>query len=153
MAVTLKKAAFEDCVLLHDLQVRSFKALLDKYQDYDYNPGAENLERIIERFKLPNTDYYLILLDDLPIGGLRVYDFGERCVLKQIFILPEHQNHGFAQQAITQVESLYPNAEKWCLDTILQENKLCHLYEKIGYCKTGQTKNLQPGMDLVFYDK
>lgn len=153
MAITLKKAAFEDCPLLYDLQVRSFKALLDKYQDYDYNPGAEKLERFIERFEQPITDYYLILLGDMPIGGLRVCDFGEHCYLKQAFLLPEFQNRGFAQQAIAQVEALYANAKHWYLDTILQENKLCYLYEKLGYRKTGNTKNLKLGMDLVYYEK
>ena len=153
MAITLKKAVLENCSLLHDLQICSFKPLLDKYHDYEYNPGAEKLERIIERFNQPTTDYYMIFWDDALIGGMRVCDFGERCSLKQIFILPEFQNRGLAQQAIMQVELLYSNAKKWCLDTILQENKLCHLYEKLGYCKTGQTKNLQPGMDLVFYEK
>lgn len=153
MAITLKKAAFEDCPLLYDLQVRSFKVLLDKYQDYDYNPGAEKLERFIERFEQPTTDYYLILLGDMPIGGLRVCDFGEHCYLKQVFVLPEFQNRGFAQQAITQIEALYANAKHWYLDTILQENKLCYLYEKLGYRKTGNTKNLKQGLDLVYYEK
>ena len=50
-------------------------------------------------------------------------------------------------------ESLYPNAGRWELDTILQEQKLCHLYEKMGYRKTGKTQRIKDGMDIVFYAK
>ena len=45
------------------------------------------------------------------------------------------------------------NGEKWELDTILQEKKLCYLYEKMGYQKTGKTEKIKDGMDLVYYAK
>ena len=34
------------------------------------------------------------------IGAVRICDFEKRCVLKQIFILPEYQGYGYAQEAI-----------------------------------------------------
>ena len=52
-----------------------------------------------------------------------------------------------------QLEALYPNADSWELDTILQEEKLCHLYEKLGYRRTDQIKPIKEGMDLVFFEK
>ena len=30
---------------------------------------------------------------------------------------------------------------------------LCYLYEKMGYRKTGQVKNVKDGMDLVYYER
>ena len=48
---------------------------------------------------------------------------------------------------------MYPAGIHWELDTILQEEKLCHLYEKLGYRQTGQIRPLKKGMDLVFYAK
>ena len=51
------------------------------------------------------------------------------------------------------MEKLYPDAILWKLDTIAQEEYLCRLYEKLGYRKTGKTETVQPGMDLVFYEK
>ena len=41
----------------------------------------------------------------------------------------------------------------WELDTILQEERLVHLYEKMGYRKTGKTAAVNPRMTLVFYQK
>ena len=60
---------------------------------------------------------------------------------------------GYATQAIRQMEKLYPNAALWQLDTIMQEEYLCRLYERIGYRKTGQVESVREGMDLVFYEK
>jgi hypothetical protein len=39
------------------------------------------------------------------------------------------------------------------LDTILQEKGNCHLYEKIGYKKTGKIEKINERMDIVYYEK
>ncbi len=153
MAINLIKAEVESCSEIYELQIKSFQALLEKYQDEESNPGAETIERFYERFRQPNTDYWMIELEEKRIGAIRICDFGELCKLKQIFILPEFQNCGYAQDAIKAVEKAYPNAQRWELDTILQEDKLCHLYEKMGYCKTGKITNIKDGMDLIDYAK
>ena len=41
----------------------------------------------------------------------------------------------------------------WELDTILQEKGNCHLYEKMGYRKTGKMEKVNERMTLVFYRK
>ena len=151
--ISLKKAAQEDLKEIHRIQVASFQALLDKYQDHRTNPGAESYQRILERFQEETTDYYLIRLDEQNIGMIRICDFGSVCRISPIGILPEFQGHGYAQQAMVLAETLYPNAEKWILDTIRQEKKLCYLYEKLGYVPTGKQETIQPGMDIVFYEK
>ena len=153
MAITLIKAKIENCPEIYDLQIKSFKALLEKYQDYYSNPGAERIERTYERFNQSITDFWMISLNGKNIGAIRVYNFGKLCKLNQIFIVPEFQNHGYAQEAIKAVEGIYPHALRWELDTILQEEKLCYLYEKMGYTKTGQVVNIKDGMDLVYYAK
>lgn len=100
-----------------------------------------------------NITYYLILKEQETIGAIRIRKNDTTYVLVQIFVLPEFQNCGFAQQAIEKVESLYPGAACWRLDTIKQEEKLCYLYEKMGYHKTGEEEHIKEGMDLVFFEK
>ena len=153
MVISLRKAEYADCPLIHSIQVRSFISLLQKYEDYDSNPAAESLERIQQRFDQPFTDYYLILSCDEPVGMLRVCDFGLNCRLSPICILPEYQGKGYAQMAIMLMEKLYPEAMRWQLDTIAQEEKLCRLYEKMGYRKTGKMEQIKEGMDLIYYEK
>lgn len=153
MEIALKRASAADAQQLYALQIHSFKPLLDKYQDFDTDPGAEKIERTIGRLGEGNSFFYFIQLDGIHIGAIRIIDLGDLCMLKQIFILPEYQGHGYAQTAIALAESLHKDAVHWELDTIKQEEKLCHLYEKMGYRQTGKEENIKDGMTLVFYRK
>ncbi len=140
-------------MLIHSIQVKSFVGLLQKYNDFESNPAAESLDRIQQRFLQPYTDYYFILSGNVVVGMLRVCNFGINCRLSPICILPEYRGRGYASQAMQVMESLYPEAVLWQLDTIMQEDDLCRLYERNGYHKTGKTESIKEGMDLVFYEK
>ena len=153
MAIHLRKATEQDLRQILYIQVKSFAQLLLKYEDFESSPVAEGMEDICQRFRQPFTDYYLIMLDDQEIGMLRVCDFGENCRLSPLCILPEFQGKGYAQQAMTIMEDLYPNARLWQLDTIAQEEKLRHLYEKMGYRRIEKTEQIKAGMELVYYEK
>ena len=52
-----------------------------------------------------------------------------------------------------EIEKLHPDIERWFLDTIKEEAGNCHLYEKIGYKKTGKSEAVNEKMTLVFYEK
>jgi len=153
MDICLRKATDADCEMILHIQVKAFTPLLLKYQDYESSPAAEDMDAIQRRMAQSYTDYYLIEAEQSVLGMLRVCNFGVSCRLSPICILPEYQGHGHAQKAMTAMEAQYPNTRKWELDTIAQEEKLCHLYEKVGYRKTGRTDHLKDGMDLVFYEK
>ncbi len=154
MSIQLRKATIEDCEQIHRMQVASFRALLEKYHDLETNPGAEPRSRVVERMEQPFTDYYIILLNDTEIGAIRVVRRSEDvCRVAQLFILPEFQGRGYAQQAMLITETLYPLVTVWQLDTIMQEEKLCYLYEKLGYRRTGETETIQPGMDIIDFEK
>lgn len=154
MEMLLQKASIEDCEALHRIQVCAFAELLDKYRDYDTNPGAEPLSKTIDRMQQPHNDYYFIRLGDTTIGFIRVVrKHGTLRWISQMCILPRYQGNGYGQQAIKLAEALYPEARHWELDTIKQEKKLCHLYEKMGYRKTGRETILQEGMTLIDYAK
>ncbi len=99
MEITLLRANINNAKELHAMQVKAFKELLEKYQDYDTNPASENVEK-----------------------------------------------------AIRLCEEIHGN-DNWELDTILQEPKNCHLYEKMGYCQTGKTEVINERLTLTFYEK
>jgi GNAT superfamily N-acetyltransferase len=153
MQISLKRACVSDAEELYELQIRSFKPLLDKYQDYKTNPGAEKIERTVGRLNESSSFYYFAQRAEINIGAVRIIDLGDLCQLKQIYILPEYQGHGYAQKAILLAEALHKNATSWELDTIKQEAKLCHLYEKMGYLQTGKEDKIKDGMDIIFYKK
>lgn len=152
--VRLQRATLEDCVDIHHMQAEAFRALLAKYQDHRTNPGAEPLALIVQRMKQDCTHYYLILVDNHRAGAVRVVRLHDAAYrIAPMFILPTHQGNGYAQQVLTVLESLYPQATHWELDTIKEEEKLCYLYEKMGYQRTGKEDSLQDGMAVVYYAK
>ncbi len=152
--VALRKAHIEDYKIIHENQTIAFKPLLDHYKDYDTNPGMETTEKVREEIGQQHNDYYHILIEDSLIGMIRIRrkDNGVRRI-SRMYIMPDYQNKGYAQTAITLAESLYPEAKIWELDTILQETKLCHLYEKMGYKRTGEVIPVNVDMSLVSYQK
>jgi GNAT superfamily N-acetyltransferase len=155
MGIELKKASILDAKLLHEMQVKSFMPLLEKYEDYATNPANEPIERVLQRLEQAFTDFYIIIYNDKTVGGVRIVRLkdGTRCRISPIFILPEFQGLGFAQETIRLIEEMYSPLNGWELDTILQEQGNCYLYEKIGYKQTGETKIINDKMTLVFYEK
>ena len=154
MRISLKKASIRDAAAIHRLQVASFLPLLHKYRDYDANPANEDVERVINRLKQPHTAYYFIMLDGVQIGAIRIiYDDETRWAkISPMFIIPEHQGRGYGQDALVLVEDVV-DAECWELDTILQEEGNCYFYEKMGYRRTGVTREINDRMTIVSYEK
>ena len=152
--VSLIIANIDDATELHEMQVKTFAPLLDKYQDYDTNPANEPIDRTINRIKQPFTDYYIIKYKEQSIGGVRIIKKGNRAYrLGPIFILPKYQGIGIAQVVFKLIEKKYDDAVIWDLDTILEEKGNCYLYEKIGYKKTGVTDKINENMTIIYYEK
>ena len=150
----LKPIKREDIETVWKMQVDAFSDLLKKYQDYDTNPAAENIDGILTRFEQPWTSYYFIVSSGIRVGVIRVVhkEDGSRKRISPIWIMPEYRNKGYAQRAIEEVEKIYGN-NHWCLETILQEKGNLYLYEKMGYHQTGQIEHINDRMDIVFYEK
>lgn len=154
MNIELVKANESHAKEIWNMQKAAFAELLIKYQDFDISPANEPLENVIMRLRQPFTYYYFIKFNGENIGAIRVVDkkSGETKRISPIFILPEYRNKGYAQAAISQVEKIH-GERGWTLETILQEAANCHLYEKMGYCKTDKLKQVNSLMTLVFYKK
>ena len=152
--LVIQKATIEDATLIHSIQVEAFKPLLDKYHDIDTSPANETIQRTKDRLQQKQTDYYLIIYDKIMVGAIRIVRKDiQRYRVSPIFLLPEYQGKGIASATMQVVENFYEDAVVWELDTILEEPKLCGLYEKLGYSKTGKVTKLNERMTIVFYEK
>lgn len=151
----LVKADKSDLETILQMQTEAFMPMLQKYRDYETSPANEKYEDILFRFNQPQTTYYIIEVDSHKVGVIRIVDFDDESMRKRIspiFIMPEYRNRGYAQQAIAEAERLH-GSTNWSLDTILQEQGNCYLYEKLGYKKTGKTEIINDRLTLVFYEK
>ena len=148
------KATYSDCEEIQKIQQESFAQLLEKYQDFDMSPATETLERIQYKLNEPTTTYYFIYTENIKIGVIRLVSVDETTMrISPMMILPQYQNKGYAQKAMLKIEELYSDIKCWQLDTIKEEEKLCYLYEKLGYVKTGKEEEIKQGMTIVFYQK
>ena len=151
----LKEALYEDCPLIHSMQTEAFSEMYLKYRDDATSPAKESEEKIREKFCQPYTKYYLILTDSgEAAGAVRVTDRkdGSRRRVSPIFILKQYRGQGLATAVFAELEKIY-GPDRWALDTILQEEGNCRLYERLGYRKTGKTEKINDRMDIVFYEK
>ena len=152
--VRLMAATREDMENIWKMQIEAFSGLLEKYQDYDMSPAAESFEKVLARFEQLWTTYYYIVAGDENVGAIRIVDKkdGSRKRISPLWIMSKHRNQGYAQAAILAAEQIH-GPEHWCLDTILQEKGNLHLYEKMGYHRTGLIEKINDRMDIVFYEK
>ena len=153
--IDLKQAKLKDLNTILQMQKEAFSELYAKYQDTETSPATEKYENILFRFNQPETTYYFITANDEKVGMIRVVDHKDGSTRKRIspiFIMPEYRNQGYAQQAIKEAERIHGN-QNWKLDTILQEEGNCYLYEKLGYHQTGKTEQINDKMTIVFYEK
>lgn len=145
----------DDAEELWKMQVEDFASLYEKYQDTDTSPATEKIDKVQMRLNQSFTYFYFIVVDGEKVGAIRVVDKKEEGKAKRIspiFIMKQHRNNGYAQKAMKLVEEIH-GISNWELDTILQEKGNCHLYEKMGYRKTGKMETVNERMTLVFYRK
>lgn len=152
MNLKLTRVTISDIDLIIKMQKESFKPLLDKYNDIDVNPYNESYEKV--KYKIENSYYYFIVANENIVGAIRISDHkdGTSKKIAPLYILPQYQNKGYATAAIKECEKIHGD-NNWKLDTILEEQGNCHLYEKMGYHKTGKYEKISDIETIVFYEK
>ena len=137
------------------LQQAAYKPLYEKYRDDATSPYLESKDTVFQKYTREGTTSYLFLREGVPVGAVRITVFPEskRGKVSALCVHPQYQEQGIAQQALLAIERLHPEVERWFLDTILQEKGNCHLYEKLGYTRTGSTEEINDRMTLVSYEK
>ena len=150
----LVRANVSDCEKIWSLEIEAFADLLAKYQDYETSPGNEPKENIQAKLLDEFTFFYFIYHEDEIVGAVRVVGRkdGDRKRIAPIFIMKKFRNRGLAQKTFEEIERIH-GINHWMLDTILQEEGNCYLYEKLGYKRTGKIEHINERMDIVYYEK
>lgn len=144
-----------DIDIVFEIQQAAYKPLYDKYHDDDTNPYMERKEITLQKYTRAGTKGYIFYKNDIPVGAVRInFNFGNNTArVSALGVLPQYQGQGIAKKALLEIERIHSDVEKWCLDTILQEEGNCQLYEKIGYKRTGRVEEINEKMTLVYYEK
>ena len=131
---------------LSQIQKAAFKPLYEKYHD-DGNPFLRGPEDILRRLNKFNR-HFPILYGDKTAGGIFYRLYGRRSpsdeigadeyYLARIYIHPDYQNKGIAQNAVLMCEKEFPDARFYYVDfpEDMEKNRRC--YQGAGYCDTGE---------------
>ncbi|ALQ68298.1 N-acetyltransferase [Bacillus thuringiensis serovar finitimus] len=150
MDITLEKATENDAAVLFQMQIDSFSPLLNKYKDYETNPANESIEKTILRINNLSSNYYSSLVGAICISQKEIpFKFW----ISPMFIHPNYQGKGIAQKVLILIEEMFPEARSFELTTILEEERNCFLYEKMGYKRTEVIKKLNDKTTLIYYKK
>ena len=135
--IQLRRARDEDAPMLTELSRRAFEA------DVAYGapgpggpPGYDDVAW--QRRAIGAVDYYVIALDEAPIGGVFLYSPAPGVYeLVRIFLAPEWQNQRLGSQALALLWAMYPQATLWRLDTPAWNARTRHFYAREGFVETG----------------
>ena len=144
-----------DIDAVFEIQQAAYKPLYEKYHDDNSNPYMESKETVLRKYMRAGTKGYLFMKDGEPVGAVRInlYPESKSGRISALGVHPRYQGQGIAQVALLKIEEMHDEVERWFLDTILQEEGNCHLYEKLGYKRTGKTQIINEKMTLVSYEK
>ena len=114
MDIKLVRASMEDAETIWRMQIIAFAELLERYQDFDTNPGNEPLKKVQWRFTFPATYFYFIQVDGVNAGAIRIIDHHDESPKKisPLFVMPEYRGKGVAQAAIHEAEAIH-GSENW----------------------------------------
>lgn len=132
------------------MQQKGFIDVYFKYFDKT-NPVLNSYIKFVRYFE--RLDMYWIIADEIYVGQIWISAKENQALLARIFVLKKYRNNGFAQNAIAYAESMYPQCRIWHLDTIVQEKRNCHLYEKLGYKPCGVERRMNKRMSIIDYEK
>ncbi len=144
-----------DIDIVFDIQQAAYKPLYEKYHDDRLNPYMESKETVLRKYTRAGTKGYIFIENGIAVGAVRVnIDAESKCGrISALAVYPQYQGRGIAQNALHEIEKIHSEVKRWILDTILQEEGNCHLYEKLGYKNTGKLEVINEKMTLIYYEK
>lgn len=135
-----------------NMQKKCFKPIYEKYYDKT-SPCKESFAKFVSRTTKPSFQMYWIIDNSTKVGQIWIATKNDTAILARLFVLSKYQNKGYATKAIIDIEKLYSNYNHWQLDTIKEEKKNVHLYQKLGYKPNGKEKIINDKMTITEFEK
>lgn len=97
---------------------------------------------------------YRVLYEDGVVGNILVLEKAPGWKKLHLMHMPEdYQNKGIEEEIIKRIESLYPEVEKWELETKLDVNREHKIFVEMGYEETGETGMINELLNFVNFKK
>ncbi len=130
MEIKFERATIDDVEALINVRNKSFYA---DYLKYGECPGYNiSKEKMIN--SVLNKISYKIVCDNQIVGNISVRDNQDNTYyLSCLCVIPDYENKGIGKEAIRFIESEFPNATLWTLETPADKIGNHYFYKKAGY--------------------
>ncbi len=147
--ITLERARPEDAKTLALLSWKAFDDDVNYGAPQKGGPPGYRSDKWQAKMMQAGDYYKVVVADGRIIGGAIVFPQANGVVvLGRIFIQPEVQRQGVGAAVMCLLETLYPAATRWRLDTPTWNKRNHAFYQKMGYTIIGTA-----GPDGVLFEK
>lgn len=116
-----------------ELQKKAFKEVAKVMDNYNIPPLLQTIDELKLEF---NTNIILKYTNDKNqiVGSIRAYlDELNICHVGKLIVSPDCQNKGIGRRLMFEIESYFPQSEKFTLFTGKGTPNTLHLYQTVGY--------------------
>lgn len=130
MKVRFERAIVDDADELISIRNQCFYSDYVKYGECPgYNISKENMIKNIS-----NNISYKIICNNKIVGNVSITDNNDNTYyLGCLCIIPNYENKGIGQESLKFIESKFPNATVWTLETPADKERNHYFYKKAGY--------------------
>lgn len=148
MEIKYERATIDDVEALINVRNQCFYSDYVKYGECPgYNISKENMTK-----KISNNISYKIICDNKIVGNISVTDNNDNTYyLGCLCVIPDYENQGIGQESLRFIESEFPNATVWTLETPADKERNHYFYKKASY--TIVKEYMSGSVKLVLFEK
>ena len=131
--VSVELASINDCVALARTSKLAFDSDVDFGAPVPGGPPGYDSARWYQS-AMRRGSLFRVIDDGEIVGGVLVFRKTSNCYeLARIWLAPAATGQGIGGDVMRQVEELFPQAERWILDTPIWNTRTRHFYDSFGY--------------------
>jgi ribosomal protein S18 acetylase RimI-like enzyme len=140
-------ADFEDIL---DIQKKAFYSEAEFYHNFNIQPLTQTLSEMEEECR--GKVVLKAMINGKIVGSIRANVHETGCWVNKLVVLPEFQRQGIGEKLLREIETYFPDAEKFTLGTGAYSESNIRLYEKVGYKIIGH-ETFHDGIEAVLMEK
>ena len=120
------------------LQKEAYVSEASIYDDFSIPPLQQTLKEIEN--ELEDNVFLKVDKDGEIIGSVRAMSKEGTCYIGKLIVSPAHQNRGIGKKLLSEIETLFPDVNRYELFTGAKSLKNLHIYKTLGYQNGGTNR-------------
>ncbi|TWI54713.1 GNAT family N-acetyltransferase [Halalkalibacter nanhaiisediminis] len=146
----IEKATLQDAESILAIQKEAYIREAITYNNYEIAPLTETLEEMKDDFKQKTV--LKAILNEKVVGSVKGYVEKGTCYVERLMVDPASQGQGIGKKLMLDLETYFPDCERFELYTGGKSTYNIRFYEKLGYT-IFKTEMIRENIDFVFMEK